>query len=530
MAHRLSIALITVALGAIAVASVPRLWPLVPAELSVDTGRLEEPARRFLRKMGCKNDGLTINRRVEVASAAIDSLPPAERGVLEQLASEAALARYVARFVDQGGRSNCHVELSDAGEILGWRVESTGRRPQLAADPDAVATSELAESMRLDLSRYTLSASDRVPRSDGAVHRVVFSRTLRANLRDTIVATVAGTRVIAASRRLLPATGYVPPARSNYDVLAIPIALVSLCACLAFVVFFSRFLVGDIRWSTIAPWPIASLVCVTGALLFESSNVFPGSATALEWAARVAQDLWLPILILLVAGAADAVARDASAGSADVLWLFGKGRVWDERVGRAAAMSVPVTLICGGVFAIAVHGLAASADAEIQVQPRGVMLMTVNLAWPCVSSLLTYASIAIAEELGYRFFLGRLIDHRLRSRALAIVLPALLFGAMHSGQDALPPVDPVWGRALVMTLVGVVWGWAYFRYGALTVVLSHLTADLFIALWPRLASGDPAVVLPAAITVALPCAPAIGWAVRAVRERPAASPDSDQPQ
>jgi hypothetical protein len=59
----------------------------------------------------------------------------------------------------------------------------------------------------------------------------------------------------------------------------------------------------------------------------------------------------------------------------------------------------------------------------------------------------------------------------------------------------LPPAEPFWARALVMTLVGCVWGWAFLRYDALTVVVSHLTADLFIFNWPRLASGDPGLIV-----------------------------------
>jgi predicted membrane metal-binding protein len=55
-----------------------------------------------------------------------------------------------------------------------------------------------------------------------------------------------------------------------------------------------------------------------------------------------------------------------------------------------------------------------------------------------------------------------------------------------------------------MTLVGCVWGWAFLRYDALTVVISHLTADLFIFNWPRLASGDPGIQLSAALTILLP--------------------------
>jgi hypothetical protein len=63
----------------------------------------------------------------------------------------------------------------------------------------------------------------------------------------------------------------------------------------------------------------------------------------------------------------------------------------------------------------------------------------------------------------------------------------------------------------VLTLVGAVWGWAFLRYDALTVVLSHFTADLFIFNWPRLASGQSSVVLVSALTICAPLLPALLW-------------------
>jgi hypothetical protein len=101
------------------------------------------------------------------------------------------------------------------------------------------------------------------------------------------------------------------------------------------------------------------------------------------------------------------------------------------------------------------------------------------------------------------------------------VIPALIYGLTHTRLDFLPPAEPFWGRAAVMTLVGCVWGWAFFRYDALTVVLSHLSADLFIFNWPRLTSHDPATVAAAALTMAAPLLPAVvagaAWAFRRLR-------------
>jgi hypothetical protein len=60
-----------------------------------------------------------------------------------------------------------------------------------------------------------------------------------------------------------------------------------------------------------------------------------------------------------------------------------------------------------------------------------------------------------------------------------------------------------------MAAVGCVWGWAYFRYDALTVVLSHLTADLFIFNWPALDSGQPVLIAGGIATILVPLLPGL---------------------
>ena len=162
--------------------------------------------------------------------------------------------------------------------------------------------------------------------------------------------------------------------------------------------------------------------------------------------------------------------------------------------------------------------LRAFAGARVPIQPQGFFFFALNSDVPALSTLLYFLMVALAEELGYRFFAGSWLLATLRGRRLAglaaVVVPALIYGTTHTGLGFLPPEDPFWGRALVFTLVGCVWGWAFLRFDALTVVLSHWTADLFIFNWPRLASGDPALVATAVATIGVPLAPAALWAGR----------------
>jgi membrane protease YdiL (CAAX protease family) len=148
--------------------------------------------------------------------------------------------------------------------------------------------------------------------------------------------------------------------------------------------------------------------------------------------------------------------------------------------------------------------------------------MKVLDAWfPSLTSLLFFVSVALAEELGYRFFIGTWLERVTRRRWIAIWGPAVIYGMTHTALDFLPSSGPFWARPVVLTLVGAVWGWAFFRFDALTVVLSHLTADLFIFNWPRLATAEWQTAGPAALLVLAPLVPAAVSAARGSRDTPA---------
>jgi membrane protease YdiL (CAAX protease family) len=163
--------------------------------------------------------------------------------------------------------------------------------------------------------------------------------------------------------------------------------------------------------------------------------------------------------------------------------------------------------------------LGQVAGAQTALQPRGFFFYALNASAPALSTLLYFSYVALLEELGYRFFAGTWLLQTTRRPWVAIVLPALVYGLTHTDLEFLPPAEPFWARALVMTLVGCVWGWAFLRYDALTVVVSHLTADLFIFNWPRLASAHEEVRWAALATVAAPLLPALVAGVAALARR-----------
>ena len=207
-------------------------------------------------------------------------------------------------------------------------------------------------------------------------------------------------------------------------------------------------------------------------------------------AAVVAQFGWTFALLFAVISAGDSLDREGRFDRGTTLQAWARGRWRAPGVGSAARNGFLLGLLCGGAMAVAVGALELTVGARASFQPRHFALFMLNTVSPPAASLAYFVQIALLEELGYRYFAGTWLLGLTRRQWLAICLPALVYGLTHTTLGFLPPAEPFWARALVMTLVGAIWGLAFFRFDALTVVLSHLTADLFIFNWPGIARGD----------------------------------------
>jgi membrane protease YdiL (CAAX protease family) len=228
--------------------------------------------------------------------------------------------------------------------------------------------------------------------------------------------------------------------------------------------------------------------------------------------------LWnAPMLLFVFVFAAAAMKMGGKKGRS--LQRALKGHFFHPEVGRASGWGFLVGLLCGGVLAFTV--LFFKQFGAVPMQPQGFFSYAVNSASPAWSTLFFFLNIAFLEEFGYRWFGTLFVAQTFSGNSklkilLVYLIPSLIFGFMHTTMEFLPPFDPFWARALMMTLVGMVWTWAFRRFDVLTVVLSHWVCDLFIFNWPRLASGEPALQLSAILTIIVPVIPWIIFQVKTI--------------
>lgn len=133
------------------------------------------------------------------------------------------------------------------------------------------------------------------------------------------------------------------------------------------------------------------------------------------------------------------------------------------------------------------------------------------LPWLYPLAISFYA--ATFEEFGFRFFAIPFLKKIFRSTLPAVLVPALIWGFLHSSY----PQEPGWVRGIEVGLIGVVAGYVMLRFGILATLVWHYTIDAFFIGFFLLKSGSTYLVISGVVvTVVLliPLAIALIYVIR----------------
>lgn len=515
-----------------------RLWPLANADLNVSSAAREHAARAFLQARGFDLAGFRAASALSLDETTLDYVEGAFGRARAQsfIQTGLPLVTYGVSFKKAGAVDGYSVTLGPSGAVAAWgrslqEDEPGPTLPEAAAR--RLAHRALEDTLGLDLSAWRATGASTRALPARTDHVFTWERIVSAapELKERALARVAGNRVIAASRFVVAPASAGRALRvteaSRQALFTVGTILFAAGVLAALTVFLLRLRDGSVQLGQAALWSGVVFFCALSTNLLQSVRLFaawdplwPWWISTLQYVVSVSQNnVWTFAVLLAVIAAGDALDRQTNCNRGASLWLLSRGKVAAPSVGAASLRGFLIGLICGGVMAGSVLLLEQFGLARTALQPRGFFFYALNSSAPAASTLLFFTNIALLEELGYRYFAGTWLLLVTRRKWLAIVVPALVYGLTHTTLTFLPPADPFWARALVMTLVGCVWGWAFFRYDALTVVLSHLSCDLFIFNWPRLASHDPILVTSAALTIAVPLLPALVWSTHVLIAR-----------
>ncbi|MGH9791576.1 MAG: CPBP family intramembrane glutamic endopeptidase [Candidatus Acidiferrales bacterium] len=100
----------------------------------------------------------------------------------------------------------------------------------------------------------------------------------------------------------------------------------------------------------------------------------------------------------------------------------------------------------------------------------------VSTALPWIYPLAISLFAATSEEFLFRLFAIPLLLRVTKSKWIAVIVPALVWGFLHSAY----PQQPGWVRGVEVGVIGVVAGWVMLRWGILATLVWHYTVDALL--------------------------------------------------
>lgn len=94
---------------------------------------------------------------------------------------------------------------------------------------------------------------------------------------------------------------------------------------------------------------------------------------------------------------------------------------------------------------------------------------------PALTAFVFGFHASITEETMFRLFAINLFRRYGLGTFFAVFLSALMWGFGHTGYE----VFPMWFRGIEVTLLGIIFGYAYLRFGLITVLVAHFAMDSF---------------------------------------------------
>jgi membrane protease YdiL (CAAX protease family) len=99
-----------------------------------------------------------------------------------------------------------------------------------------------------------------------------------------------------------------------------------------------------------------------------------------------------------------------------------------------------------------------------------------STALPWIYPLTIGLIATTTEEFAFRLFAIPFLKRHLKSTWLAVVIPAFVWGFLHSGY----PQQPAWIRGVEIGLVGIVLGYVFLRFGIVATLVAHYTYDAIV--------------------------------------------------
>jgi membrane protease YdiL (CAAX protease family) len=487
----------------IAIRGFEAAFPEASIEFKVSRPEIEQRAADFLERRGFDLSTfphqLVVFRYDDTAKTYLER----ELGLEEAnrlMVSEINVWRWKVRFFRPPDKEELLVYLDPAGELVGFEhiveEEQSGARLN-KEQARGVAEIFLYAQLGVDLEGFSLVEDAVEERPDRIDHRFAWERDdfKAKDATYRVHVTVQGDQI----GRVLPHLK-VPEQwerdyrrlRSRNETLQSAAVLLYIPLLVAVViVLLPRIRQRRLRWR-----PLLWFSGVMGALnLARMLNEIPLSAEGLNtampyWqfvvgqvANAMIQSIAIAIFIALLAASGSAVYREIFPDKVAISRLFTFEGMRTKEFFRATIVGYALAGIQLGyvvVFYVFAGRFGAWSPAEV---PYSNFLST---AIPWIYPLTVALLATTTEEFAFRLFAIPFLKKYLKSTWLAVLIPAFVWGFLHSGY----PQQPAWIRGVEVGLVGVVFGFVMLRYGILATLVAHYTYNAVLISLPLLQSEN----------------------------------------
>lgn len=286
----------------------------------------------------------------------------------------------------------------------------------------------------------------------------------------------------------------------NYAASSVDLILNIILGIGAVVIFIVQLRRGNLPLRFLLGVGVASVLLSAGVALNQLPSQLAHYDTTTSYAAFVGQVVFhaavqsvgTAMLLIVICGAGEVLYRRRLPQQLAMPRIWTRQALGSRRVFLALILGyalVPMFIAYQVVFYLTATHFGAWSPAEMPYDD------TLNTAFPWIAVLFAGFFPALSEEFLSRAFAIPFLQKFLRSRWLAIVLAAFIWGFGHSAYAN----QPFWIRGVEVGLAGIVAGLLMERFGLLPLLIWHYTIDAVYTATLLFSSGNTYYIVSAAL-------------------------------
>lgn len=208
------------------------------------------------------------------------------------------------------------------------------------------------------------------------------------------------------------------------------------------------------------------------------------------------KSLLLTLLIIILTGAGEHIYHTRYPQKISLGKLFTPGGLRSKHFFFSVITGVSLAIAFMAfqtVFYLTARRYGAWAPADVSYSD------ILNTKIPWVVILIGGFLPAVLEEFTFRLFAIPFFEKILKSRVLAILLPAVIWGFAHANY----PNQPFWIRGFEVSMFGILVGFMFLRFGIVAVLIWHYTIDALYSSIVLFQTGEPYLVISSALAVGI---------------------------